>query len=109
MGLRPAFAPSRPSTSTSIGPTGTYGRTLSAFGVVSRLSRYSGNVTQSHGIPSRIESYGIASTLVIERIAYSRSRGSTGAKPNPQLPIATDVIPCQPDNVQYGSQKTCAS
>ena len=82
---------------------------LIAFGVRSRLSRYSGNVTQSHGIPSRIESYGIASTRVIDFIAYSRWSGSTGANPKPQLPIATDVIPCHPDSVQYGSQNTCAS
>ena len=34
----------------------------------------------------------MASTRVIERIAYSRSSGWTGANPKPQLPIATDVI-----------------
>ena len=75
VGRRPALASSRPRTSTSIGPAGTYGRMLSAFGVASRLSRNSGNVTQSHGRPWRIDSYGIASTRVIERIAYSRSSG----------------------------------
>ena len=82
---------------------------LSAFGVASRLSRNCGNVTQSHGSPRRIDSYGIASTRVIDRIAYSRRSGWTGANPNPQLPIATEVTPCQPDNVQYGSQNTWAS
>ena len=51
----------------------------------------------------------MASTRVIERMAYSRMSGSTGAKPKPQLPMATDVMPCQPDSVQYGSQNTCAS
>ena len=100
VGSRPALASSMPSTSTSIGPAGTYGRMFSAFGVASRLSRNSGNVTQSHARPWRIDSYGIASTRVIERIAYSRRSGWTGANPNPQLPIATDVTPCQPDSVQ---------
>ena len=42
-------------------------------------------------------------------MACSRSAGRTGAKPKPQLPITTDVTPCQPDSVQYGSQNTCAS
>jgi hypothetical protein len=82
---------------------------FSAFGVASTLSRNSGNVTQFHGMPWRIDSYGIASTRVIERIAYSRSSGCTGANPKPQLPMATDVMPCQPDSVRYGSQNTWAS
>ena len=60
-------------------------------------------------MPAFIALYGIASTRVIERIARSRSSGRTGAKPKPQLPITTDVTPCQPDSVQYGSQNTCAS
>jgi hypothetical protein len=35
--------------------------------------------------------------------------GRAGANPKPQLPMATDVTPCHPDSVQYGSQKTWAS
>ena len=37
---------------------------------------------------------------VIVSIARSRSSGCTGAKPKPQLPITTEVMPCQPDSVQ---------
>ena len=42
----------------------------------------------------------------------SRVRGpqdATGAKPNPQLPMTTEVTPCQLEIEQYGSQKSCAS
>ena len=56
-----------------------------------------------------ITRYGMASLRVIVSIARSRSSGRTGAKPNPQLPITTDVTPCQPEIVQYGSQWICAS
>ena len=42
-------------------------------------------------------------------IARSWSSGLQGAKPNPQLPIATEVTPCQPEMEQYGSQKTWES
>ena len=73
------------------------------------LSRNSGKVVQSHGIPAFIDAYGIASTRVIVSIARSRLSGCTGAKPKPQLPITTDVTPCQLEMVQYGSQKSCAS
>ncbi len=66
-------------------------------------------MTQSQGRPRRIDSYGIASTRVIVSIARSRISGRIGAKPKPQLPITTDVTPCQPESVRYGSQKSCAS
>ena len=80
-----------------------------AFGVRSTESRNSGKLTQSQGIPAFIEARGIASTRVIDSIARSRSSGRTGAKPKPQLPMTAEVIPCQPERVQYGSQNTCAS
>ena len=63
-------------------------------------------MTQSHGMPAFIEASGIASVRVIINIERSRNRGLTGANPKPQLPIATEVTPCQPDIVQYGSQKS---
>ena len=85
------------------------GRRLTESGCAATRSRNSGYDTQFHGRPSRIASYGIASTRVIDCIDRSRSSGRTGAKPKPQLPITTDVTPCQPDSVQYGSQKSCAS
>ena len=82
---------------------------FSPFGARSTLSRNSGNVTQSHGIPAFMDSYGIASVRVMVSIARSRSSGGVGANPNPQFPITTDVMPCQPEIVRYGSQKSWAS
>ena len=73
------------------------------------LSRYSGKVTQSHGIPAAIVVARTASLRSSVSIARSRSSGATGAKPKPQLPITTDVTPCQPDIVHHGSQKICES
>ena len=60
-------------------------------------------------MPAFIEAIGIASTRVMVSMARSRSAGRTGAKPKPQLPITTEVMPCHDDSVQYGSQNTCAS
>ena len=51
-------------------------------------------------MPSFIEAIGIASTRVMVSIARSRSAGRTGAKPKPQLPITTEVMPCHADSVQ---------
>ena len=73
---------------------------LTALGAASTLSRNSGNVVQVHGMPSFIEAMGIASTRVMVSMARSRSAGRTGAKPKPQLPITTEVMPCQLDSVQ---------
>lgn len=57
-------------------------------------------MTQFHGMPAFIEAIGIASTLVMVSMARSRSAGRTGAKPKPQLPITTEVMPCQLESVQ---------
>ena len=46
----------------------------------------------------------MASFRASESIARSRSSGFTGANPNPQFPMTTDVTPCQPEIEQYGSQ-----
>ena len=51
-------------------------------------------------MPACIEAIGIASTRVIDSMARSRSAGRTGAKPKPQLPITTEVMPCQLDSEQ---------
>ena len=69
-----------------------------------RFSSHSGKVIQFQGIPSFIESYGICSLRVIISNERSRSCGWHGAKPKPQLPSTTEVTPCQPEIVQYGSQ-----
>ena len=86
-----------------------YWMTFTPFGARSRLSRYSGIVSQSHGMPASIDAYGIASVRVIVSIERSRKSGRTGAKPKPQLPSTTDVTPCQPEIVHHGSQRICAS
>ena len=67
----------------------------------------SGKVTQSilGPIPYCMVFKGIASIRVMLCIARSRSSTRHGAKPKPQLTMATEVTPCQPDMVQYGSQK----
>ena len=69
----------------------------------SRLASHSGNVTQSQIMPSFMESKGMASVRDMVSMARSRPSGTTGAKPKPQLPSTTDVTPCQPEMVQYGS------
>ena len=73
---------------------------FTALGAASTLSKNSGKVVQFHGMPSFIEAMGIASTRVMVSMARSRSAGRTGAKPKPQLPITTEVMPCQLDSVQ---------
>ena len=73
---------------------------LTALGAASTLSKNSGKVTQFHGMPACMEAIGIASTRVIDIMARWRSAGRTGAKPKPQLPITTEVMPCQLDSEQ---------
>ena len=51
----------------------------------------------------------MASVRVMVSMERSRKSGFTGAKPNPQLPSTTEVTPCQPEIVQYGSQRIWAS
>ena len=60
-------------------------------------------------MPAAMASKGMASVRVMVNMARSRSSGATGANPKPQLPITIEVTPCQPDSVQYGSQKSWAS
>ena len=82
------------------GLSGTEMATLTDFLVRRMLSMNSGNVTQSQGMPSLIQAMGTASLRVMASMVRSRSSGRQGAKPNPQLPIATVVTPCQPDEEQ---------
>ena len=65
----------------------------------SMLSRNSGKVSQSQRIDACIMDRGIVSVRSMRSMARSRSSGWTGAKPKPQLPMATVVTPCQPDSV----------
>ena len=70
----------------------------------SSSSRYSGNDSQFHVMPSSSAAPGMSSTPSISWIRKSRSSGRAGAKPTPQLPITTVVTPCQPDGETSGSQ-----
>ena len=56
---------------------------------------YCGNVSQSKAIDTFIGSKGIASFRERASIARSASLACTGANPNPQFPIVTEVTPCQ--------------
>ena len=51
-------------------------------------------------MPAAIVLMRTASLRSMVSIARSRCSGFTGAKPKPQLPITTEVTPCQPDRVQ---------
>jgi hypothetical protein len=104
-----AFALSTPATYMYSGASGTNAITLTPFGVRPMLSRNSGNVSQSHGMPACIVLSGTASFRERLSIARSRSSGRHGAKPKPQLPMTTLVTPCQPDMVHQGSQNTWLS
>lgn len=83
--------------------------TLTPLGARPTLSRNSGNVSQSHGMPTFMVSIGTASLRDRLNMARSRSAGLQGAKPKPQLPITTLVTPCQPDIVHHGSQNSWLS
>ena len=56
-----------------------------------------------------IDFAGMSSTDSIRRARNSRSSGLQGAKVTPQLPITTEVTPCQHGDVASGSQEICAS
>ena len=60
-------------------------------------------------MPSTIDAMGMTSVRTIVSIERSRNSGFTGAKPNPQLPSTTEVMPCHEEVVQYGSQRIWAS
>jgi hypothetical protein len=75
----------------------------------SAASRYSGKVSQSQVMPAFSTSNGIASTFTRSRMAISRVSGLQGAMPTPQLPMTTEVTPCQDDGVTAPSQQICAS
>ena len=102
---------SKPSTQTSSGADGHVGQEVDRLGRRARRCRGTrGSVTQSHGMPACIDVVAGSPRRASSTASPARgSPGRTGAKPKPQLPITTDVTPCQPDSVQYGSQKSCAS
>ena len=66
---------------------------------------YSGKLSHSHDTPFISTSYGMASTLTKSQAMISRSAGRHGATPTPQLPINTEVTPCQHELVSSGSHE----
>ena len=77
--------------------------------VLSKWSKYSAVVVQSHGTPAASASSGMPSTRASIFMRYSASRGTSGAIVKPQLPPSTVVTPCSGDGLSVGSQNTCAS
>ena len=75
----------------------------------SRASRYSGNDSQPHWMPSLSAAPGMSSTPSISPMSHSWRSGATGAKPTPQLPITTVVTPCQHDGVSRSSHEAWPS
>src|SRR2546426_1067582 len=79
------------------------------LGRESRHSRNSGKVVQRHSMPASMAAGGMSSArwrLRTTRCLFSLAQG---ASVKPQLPITTEVMPCQQDEVPSGSQKICAS
>jgi len=109
VGSTPALARSAPSTYVSSGQSGSRAPKLTAFGSAAIAASISGKLSQVQGSAACIAASGIDSTRVIESIARSRSAPRIGANPKPQLQATSDVTPCQPAMVQYGSQKIWAS
>ena len=72
-------------------------------------SRYSGNVSKSHGTPASSVAGLMSSTCSSVWTISDRCSGRHGASENPQLPATTLVTPCHDDGVSAGSQNTCAS
>src|SRR5499426_2660919 len=79
------------------------------FGSASRQSRNSGNVVQPQRMPAAIARGEMSSARWRFWITMPLSASAHGASVKPQLPITTEVMPCQHDDVPSGSQKTCAS
>jgi hypothetical protein len=45
----------------------------------------------------------------MSHVTVSRADARTGARPTPQLPVTTVVMPCQDEQLSMGSQNSCAS
>jgi hypothetical protein len=72
-------------------------------------SMNSGKLSQSHCRPASRTLRGISSTFSMISMSQDRASGRTGAKPTPQLPITSDVTPCQAEGASTGSHIACAS
>ena len=73
------------------------------------MSRYSGNVSNSHGMPALSDAGSMSSTFSSVLAMRPRSSGRVGAMEKPQLPATTVVTPWKHDGVSAGSQNTWAS
>jgi hypothetical protein len=102
-------AASSPSTYSRSGVWPSMTATFSFGWVCSTASRYSGKVSNVHGMPANSASTDIPSTFSSVLAMVSRPAGRVGAIPKPQLPMTTVVTPCQDEGVRSGSHSTCAS
>ena len=103
------FAPRSPMTNARNAPCAICVPKSMTCGLRSSASRYSGNDSQSHVIPSTIAEPGISSTPSISSISHWWRSGTAGANPTPQLPMTAVVTPCQLLGVIHGSHVACAS
>ena len=69
----------------------------------------SGKVSHVHGKPSVMTTPGMSSTPAMTSTRTSWSSWRHGAKPTPQLPITTVVMPCADDGVSRSDQMACPS
>ena len=102
-------APRSPMTYARTAPWGTCVPTSTVQRRRSRASRYSGNVSHSHSIPSASAVPGMSSTPSMRPMSQSWRSGAAGAKPTPQLPITSVVTPCHDEGASSESHVTCPS
>ena len=76
---------------------------------MSIASRNSPKDCHVHGSTALSDRTGRSSTQQNVASIVSRCSGRSGASVRPQLPISTEVTPCQIEEVQSRSQNGCAS
>ena len=96
-------APRSPMTNVRRAACGTWAATSTARGMAASWSRYSGNDSQPQVSPSVSAVPGMSSTPSSRPISQSCRSGRAGAKPTPQLPMATVVTPWTDDGASSGS------
>ncbi len=79
------------------------------MGSASTASRNSGKVSHDHGMPASIACGEISSAISRLEKTLRLSSSAQGASVKPQLPITTEVTPCQQLLEPIRSQNTWAS
>ena len=77
--------PRSPITNARSAPCGTWAATSSARGIVANASRYSGNVSHAHWMPTLSAEPGMSSTPSISWTSQSRSASRTGSEADPAV------------------------